>query len=71
MKTPEQIFKNLFVDMNKSGIWSDAKAIADATPKNEPTFILAKYEPRIFRLLLKSGVIVIFANLIFLRNSYL
>ena len=29
--------------MNKSGIWSDAKAIADAMPKDKPEIILAAY----------------------------
>lgn len=39
MKTPEQIFGDLFIDMNKSGLWTDAKAIADAVPKPLPELI--------------------------------
>lgn len=43
MKTPEQIFGDLFIDMNKSGLWSDAKAIADAMPKVLPEEIITAY----------------------------
>jgi len=43
MRTPEQIFGDLFIDMNKSGLWADAKAIADAMPKALPKEILAAY----------------------------
>ncbi len=43
MKTPEQIFGDLFIDMNKSGLWADAKAIADAMPKALPDEILEAY----------------------------
>lgn len=43
MQTPEQIFEELFVDMNKSGLWPDAKAIADAIPTSPPNAILELY----------------------------
>lgn len=43
MQTPEQIFAELFIDMNKSGLWSDAKAIADAIPTSPPRAILESY----------------------------
>ena len=43
MQTPEQIFGELFIEMNKSGIWSDAKAIVDAMPKSAPEDILLAY----------------------------
>lgn len=43
MQTPEQIFGELFIDLNKSGLWADAKAIADAIPINDPDTILEAY----------------------------
>jgi alpha,alpha-trehalase len=43
MKTPEEIFGDLFIDMNKSSLWADAKAIADAMPKALPEEILEAY----------------------------
>mgnify|MGYP000672243439 CR=1 FL=1 len=44
MKTPEEIFGVLFIDLNKSGLWSDAKAIADAIPKYSSGAIVEAYE---------------------------
>lgn len=43
MQTPEQIFGELFIDLNKSGLWPDAKVIADAIPIHEPAAILEAY----------------------------
>ena len=37
------IFGTLIIDMNHSGLWPDAKAIADAMPKSDPETILAAY----------------------------
>ena len=41
---PDQIFKELFVDLHASKLWSDGKMIADAIPLAEPEEILAEYK---------------------------
>ena len=41
---PDQIFGELFIAMNISGLWADDKAIADAVPKAAPDVILKAYE---------------------------
>jgi len=44
IKTPEQIFGQLYVDMHLSGIWEDGKFISDLIPKQSPDEILQAYE---------------------------
>ena len=41
--TPDKVFEELFIDLNRSGIWADVKPLADATPKSSPANILEKY----------------------------
>ena len=40
---PDQVFKELFVDLHASKLWADGKMIADAIPLAEPEVILAEY----------------------------
>jgi alpha,alpha-trehalase len=42
--SPDEIFGELFIAMNKSGLWEDDKAIADAIPKATPKEILNAYQ---------------------------
>jgi len=62
MKTPQEIFGVLFIDMNKSGLWSDAKAIADAIPKFSPDAIVEAYE---HEKALDDFDLMVFANAFF------
>ena len=41
---PDQVFKELFVDLHASKLWSDGKMIADAIPLADPEVILAEYQ---------------------------
>ena len=43
IKTPYQIYGELFEALHKSGNWKDGKLISDAIPKSSPEFILSKY----------------------------
>ncbi|MBN4080801.1 alpha,alpha-trehalase TreF [Caldithrix abyssi] len=47
MLPPDQIFKELFVDLHNSGIWPDGKMISDAIPKKSPEEILKAYRTQI------------------------
>jgi alpha,alpha-trehalase len=44
MKSPDQIFGQLFIDLHLSGIWHDGKVISDSTPLFEVDVILTAYE---------------------------
>ena len=43
IKTPEDIYGDLFRDMHKSGLWEDGKQIADLIPRKKPKKILKGY----------------------------
>ena len=40
---PDQVFKELFIDLHASKLWPDGKMLADAIPLAEPEVILAEY----------------------------
>ncbi|MBT8234716.1 MAG: alpha,alpha-trehalase TreF [Bacteroidia bacterium] len=40
LKTPEDIYGDLFRDMHRSGLWEDGKQIADLIPRKKPKKIL-------------------------------
>ncbi len=44
IKTPYQIYGELFVALHKSGHWKDGKIISDAIPKMSPEVLLRKYK---------------------------
>ena len=45
-KTSDQLFKDLFVDVQMSGIFPDSKTFADAIPLSNPEQILTVYQSR-------------------------
>ena len=43
MHSPAFVLKNLFIDVQNSGMFADSKTFADAIPKSHPEFILNRY----------------------------
>lgn len=62
MQTPDEIYKDLFVDVQLSGIFKDSKTFVDLIPNAAPEKILADYESS------KEGKG--FSLLVFINNNF-